>query len=313
MNRNILILDGGTGEELCARGAIDERKLWSASVLKHASKRLETLQSVHMNFITAGATNITTCNYAVVPGVGFSMEEIQCLTSLAGKVARDTIDAYRCATRIIQVGGCLPPLIESYRPDLVCESKVGIPVYKTILQSLAPYVDYWHGETLSSVKEAKMVVEAIGESDASIKVLPLWISFTLKQDGRLRSGETVDYAVQTIKQVAATNGVNFSVLLFNCCEPESISKALDESNRDAELVWGAYPNFLTPVPEGWTMEGTEEYQPMRDDLPIPKFIQEFVSPWLEKGVSVIGGCCGATPEHIAAIRKEVEERGWMIT
>ena len=146
-------------------------------------------------------------------------------------------------------------------------------------------------------------------------------------------------------------------VLFNCCEPEAISKALKEIKADQHIqqylhhplsetsastqlldeklpmiFLGAYANRLTPVDPKWTLEGSEEAQPMRYDLS-PKQYAEFVKRWHGDcgnghhtcgakggddshtstitdeigGLQLIGGCCGIGPEHISALNKQLTQ------
>lgn len=69
--------------------------------------------------------------------------------------------------------------------------------------------------------------------------------------------------------------------------------------KDLPILLGAYANRLTPVPDGWTMEGSDAPQPFRNDLGPEQYYDKFVSVWRTKfGVQMVGGCCGITPEHI---------------
>lgn len=101
-------------------------------------------------------------------------------------------------------------------------------------------------------------------------------------------------------------------ILFNCCEPESVTLALkslpesDLNNKD-KILLGAYANRLTPVPKGWTMADSDAPQPMRGDLDPQQYYTDFVSEWKQRfGIQLIGGCCGITPEHIKYIRENVQ-------
>jgi S-methylmethionine-dependent homocysteine/selenocysteine methylase len=98
-------------------------------------------------------------------------------------------------------------------------------------------------------------------------------------------------------------------VLFNCAEPESITKALQSIQSDEHLpgrldsrgiLLGAYANRFTSVPGDWSLAESQSAQPFRSDLDPNEYYDKFVSCWVhELGVRVIGGCCGITPEHIA--------------
>jgi S-methylmethionine-dependent homocysteine/selenocysteine methylase len=107
-------------------------------------------------------------------------------------------------------------------------------------------------------------------------------------------------------------------ILFNCSEPEAISKALERIHADSELLkllknrsilLGAYANRLTQVDPNWTLADSEASQPLRNDLDEKRYWEDFVKVWIDRlGVQIIGGCCGITPEHIRYIRAELDKR-----
>ena len=75
-------------------------------------------------------------------------------------------------------------------------------------------------------------------------------------------------------------------ILFNCSEPESITKALDDIQGDTALttllnesgiVLGAYANRLTAVDPNWTLAESEGPQPFRKDLDEQQYWDDFVS------------------------------------
>ena len=124
-------------------------------------------------------------------------------------------------------------------------------------------------------------------------------------------------------------------VLFNCCEPESISKAIHDIRRDPtiqrylqhpskeiapdnishdnpqpKIFLGAYANRLTPVDPEWTLESSEGAQAMRDDLSPDQYSSEFVKLWRCShrigGIQLAGGCCGIGPGHISVLRELLE-------
>ena len=108
-------------------------------------------------------------------------------------------------------------------------------------------------------------------------------------------------------------------ILFNCSEPEAITLALQEIKLDEEiqqnlkasqLVLGAYANRLTAVDPNWTLEGSEEAQPFRQDLSEQHYFDDFIKDWIQNyNLRIVGGCCGITPEHISYIGKHLSEIG----
>jgi len=168
---------------------------------------------------------------------------------------------------------------------------------------------------MSVLEEAFQVVDALSifyqtQTQGELAKHPLLISFTLRSDGKVRSGESVSEVISKLIQRAYEKKVELIGVLFNCCEPEAITKALQEirscsdihhhlyhppllSKRCAttslseqtpisqppKIFLGAYANRLTPVHEEWTLESSEEAQAMREDLLPDEYWKEFVARW----------------------------------
>ncbi len=67
---------------------------------------------------------------------------------------------------------------------------------------------------------------------------------------------------------------------------------------------GGYANSFVPVPPDWELGGTKYADgliPLRDDLD-PTSYASHAKTWIDHGARLIGGCCGAGPEHIAALK-----------
>merc|ERR1712151_901706 len=151
---------------------------------------------------------ITTNSYGIIPGVGFSKNDIERYAALSGKIALDsTTKAKRRSSSPFIVCGSLGPLVESYRPDLIMDHSSGVEYYKIMANALSPYVDIYLGETMSSVEEASQVIDAISklnllsssvEGKKDDKPLLVMISFTINENGMLRSGEDVISSLRTI-------------------------------------------------------------------------------------------------------------------
>lgn len=296
--RAMVVLDGGMGRELQRSGAPFRQPEWSALALSEAP---EAVVGVHAAFIAAGAQVITSNSYAVVPfHIGearFAREGLQ-LASVAGQLARRAADA---SAQPVQVAGSLPPLFGSYRPDLFQPERVA-EVLTPLLQGLAPHVDLWLAETQSSIAEVRAI-----HSHLPADGKPFWVSFTLQDEEvdsvpRLRSGELVAHAIEAVA------GLGVAAVLFNCSQPEVIGAALEVARtvidaRQADIAIGAYANAFPPQPKQATAnDGLDE---LREDLDPPGYLV-WARDWRARGASLIGGCCGIGPEHIAEIKRRLD-------
>ena len=294
----MVILDGGMGRELQRCGAPFRQPEWSALALSEAP---EVVVAVHTAFIEAGAQVITSNSYAVVPfHIGeerFASEGLE-LASIAGRLARKAADA---SARPVKVAGSLPPLFGSYRPDLFQPERV-TEVLTPLLQGLGAHVDLWLAETQSSLAEVQ-AIHAHLPSDGK----PFWVSFTLQDeetDGvpRLRSGEPVADAIEAVA------GMGVAAVLFNCSQPEVIGAAVDVARAiterlGADIAIGVYANAFPPQPkEATANDGLDE---LREDLD-PLGYLEWAKDWQHRGASMIGGCCGIGPQHIAELKRSLK-------
>jgi S-methylmethionine-dependent homocysteine/selenocysteine methylase len=290
MTQHVTVLDGGMGRELLRIGAPFRQPEWSALALVEGP---DWVVQAHTNFIEAGADVITTNSYALVPfhiGEEAFAAGGQVLAALSGELARRAANG---SGREIRVAGSLPPLFGSYRPDLF-DAADAARIIDPLVNGLAEHVDVWLGETLSSIAEATAVREAL---DRAGETKPLWVSYTLAESDEplLRSGERVAVAVR------AALGLGATAILFNCCQTETIGPALAiaraEVGDDVEL--GGYANRFVSSHDS-TGGANEQLSGFRDDIS-PDVYAEFVGQWIDGGATILGGCCGMGPDHIAAI------------
>lgn len=289
----ITLLDGGVGREILRMGGPFRQPEWSALSLMKAPA---LVQKVHESFAAAGSDILTTSNYAVVPfhiGEERFFNEGANLTALSGQLARQAASPFGC-----RVAGSIPPLFGSYRPDLFIPERAPA-LLKIIIDALSPHIDLWLAETMSSIKEAQAVAEALSGDDR-----PLWLSFTLldgkasqEQTPRLRSGEKVVSAINSAIELGA------SAILYNCCQPEVISPAIETAVREltrlnVDLPIGAYANAFPAQQKDAQANAT--LQEIRPDLD-PEGYLDFADTWCRLGATIIGGCCGIGPEHIAVL------------
>ena len=292
---HVTVLDGGMGRELLEIGAPFRQPEWSALALIEGP---EWVVRAHTNFIDAGADVIITNSYAVVP---FHLGEERFaasgreLAALSGRLARQAA-AGAPEDRTVRVAGSLPPLFGSYRPDLY-DAADAPRIIDPLVDGLAPNVDVWLGETLSSIAEAAAVRAALERAGAAASGRPLWISYTLddSRQARLRSGEPVGDAVSAAIDLGA------SAVLFNCCLAESISAAMPVAVATAagRAAIGGYANRFVEAHTS-NVAANSGLSALRNDLDAVTY-RDIVETWIEAGATLVGGCCGMGPEHIAAL------------
>ena len=286
---SITILDGGISRELQKLGAPFRQPEWSALALIETP---ELVGAAHDLFAAAGANVITTNSYAIVPfhiGKARFASDGARLAALCGQLARGIADE-----RGVKVAASLPPVLGSYRPDLF-DPVEARAILDVLIAGLSPYGDIWLAETLSTIAEAKLIAEILASDQR-----PLWLSFTLDDAPTgslptLRSGESVAAAAELAKAVGAQS------LLFNCSRPEVMDAAVREAKSaldGSDIAIGVYANGFGEEDEG--VAANEVIRAIRPDLDPARYLA-WAQTWVKSGATIVGGCCGIGPDHIAAL------------
>ena len=283
------ILDGGTGGEIQDRLPHAKHGLWSATALIECP---QLVADIHREFINAGADIITTNTYSTVPsylGKANMADRYLELTRAAADLARQTAD--ECG-RAVRVAGALPPLEESYRPDLVPPAAEARPVYEGLVRAMADYVDIFLCETMSSADEAR---NAASVALACGGGKPVFVAWTLDETpgAGLRNGETIAAALARVADL------DIAAFLFNCTHPEAVEAGLVELRALTDKPIGCYPNRLNRVPEGWGLDNAL-VTGLRQDLPTAVYVKS-IERCVALGATIVGGCCGIGPADIRAL------------
>jgi S-methylmethionine-dependent homocysteine/selenocysteine methylase len=291
----VLLLDGATGTELQRRGVETSLPLWSARALIAAP---QVLAAIHADYIAAGADIITTNTFRTHrrtltrAGLGDRTHE---LTHLAVQIARE---AAHQIDRQVFVAGSISPLEDCYAPQLVPPDDELQIEHAEMARDLAEAgCDVLLVETMNTIREAVIAAQCACETG-----LPVCVSFVVGPGGRppdqidpigraealtLLSGEAMAEAV------AALRSINPAAIMINCVPLAFIDRALVELRSAHPGPIGLYANVgHADDVVGWTL--TDEVQPAA--------YARHAQRWLAQGALIIGGCCGTTPEHIAALK-----------
>ena len=290
---DVILLDGGMGQELVRRSSNPAHPQWGAWVMMQEP---DIVQGLHEDYLRAGAMGITLNSYSINRSrlTNFKMpERLGELQGIALDLARRARDAVGTEASLI---GCLPPLIGSYHPELLPPDPELLDEYRETVAFQADHVDVILCETMSKASEARMAATAACESGK-----PVWVAWTLDEelgpDGqpRLRSGETVGEALAAIADLPV------AAVLFNCCPPEAISAGLGQLLA-AGRPTGGYANAFTPIPKKFVLGETVDMIGKRTDLD-PEAYAGHVMDWVGQGAAIVGGCCETGPAHIAELAR----------
>ena len=268
MTSPLQILDGPMGTELNARGVPTPLPGWSAHALQ---TNPEIVQEVHRDYARAGAT-IHTTNTFRTHARQFP-DNWQSLTAQAVDLARAGIEGFAG-----QVAGSVSPLEDCYRPDLSpAEPRME---HRAMARCLAESgVDLLLVETFSHSGEA-----LIATQEAIDTGLPTWLSLTAGPETNLLSMDeirsTAEHAIR----------LGTEAIMVNCVPAAAVSQYL-EVLRDLGIAFGAYGNTgYVHDTTGW----------QSCDLDASSY-QNFARQWVQKGASILGGCCGTGIGHIQAL------------
>jgi 5-methyltetrahydrofolate--homocysteine methyltransferase len=311
--KRILINDGGFGTEI-QQWKLDEAayagKLGLARDQKGnndilALTKPEVPGSIHRAYFDAGAdiacTNTFSANRISQSDYG-AEDLVRDINVASAKLARGIADEFAAKDgRPRFVAGALGPTNKtlSLSPDVNDPGyrEVDFDQMKTIYREqidalVEGGVDFILIETIFDTLNAKAAIMATLEAEQTLgRELPLMISMTLTDlSGRNLSGHTVEAFWASVRHAKPlTIGLNCS---FGA---EQLRPHLATLSGIADTLIMAYPNAGMPNELGEYDEAAEETAAQ-------------IREWAENGlVNVVGGCCGTTPQHIAAIAGAVRD------
>ncbi|MEM1364237.1 MAG: homocysteine S-methyltransferase family protein [Pseudomonadota bacterium] len=289
----VVLLDGGMGQELIHRRGTPPSALWSAAVL---ADQPELVQAVHEDFIAAGAQVIIVNSYAITRprlnrnGAGERFEELQRKALNIAKAAVGQNSA-------VCIAGGLSPLTGSYQPGQTLPYEECLEQYSEIVEMQSPSVDLFIAETMCTADEALAATKAIKAPQKQA-----WIAFTVDdKNGRLlRSGENLREVADRVIEHGA------DAVLVNCSSPEATDQAVSTLSGLA-VPYGGYANGFKTV-EPLTNSTTVDVLSAREDV-TPVAYARHIMKWVADGATLVGGCCEISPAHIAEIATRLSQAG----
>jgi len=289
-----VILDGGNATELERQHAGElrdgDRGLWGTGALYGAPY---AVLDVHRAYVAAGCDVISTNTWAILAAA-----EVKAGGAAAGglthwmdvarlgiRVAREAIEA--------EDAGESCAIAFSVNGDVEGEERLeSLRLLTRVLEDDPP--DLLLLETMSLLREetTRAIEIALGSG------LPVWLSFRRCRHGvcgvygQHWGGPEGDLFGRAAQQFEA---MGVGALLVNCLPPEHVDGMLPWLRDFTDLPLGAYPNLGYYSDSGWRHDeriGPDEYA-------------ELAVRWRSQGAQIIGGCCGTTPAHIAAVKNRL--------
>jgi methionine synthase / methylenetetrahydrofolate reductase(NADPH) len=276
----IVVSDGGLGTLLYSRGIFINRCFDELNLSAPA-----LVGGVHADYVEAGAELIETNTFGAHR---FKLGP----HGLDGQVVRVNREGARIAREAAHgralVAGSIGPLGKPLEPIGHVPVAEAVAAYAEQATGLVEGgVDVFIIETMASLDQARAALSGV----RSVSALPAIVSMTFNEEGVTAYGETPEEVVRALE------ALEVPVIGANCSQgPQSM---LDTVQRMAAAATraklAAMPNAGAPA----LVEGRYVY------LCTPEYMATYARRLIESGVSLVGGCCGTTPDHIRDIVRTV--------
>jgi 5-methyltetrahydrofolate--homocysteine methyltransferase len=284
-SRPWLLADGATGTNYFQMGLVsgDAPEMWN---FEHP----ERVRELHRRFIAAGADIILTNSFGGNRHrlkLHNAQDRVREINIAAAKNARAEADS---APRPVYVGGSMGPTGEIFQPVGTMSHEEGVAAFAEQALALEEGgVDVLWIETMSSEEELRAAVEGASQAE-----LPIVTTMSFDTNGRTMMGLTpkafgaltASLATQPVA-IGANCGVGASELIATVL-------GITAARPDAAVV--AKGNCGIPQ----YSDGHIHY------TGTPELMADYARIALDAGARIIGGCCGTSPGHLAAMRKSLE-------
>ncbi len=282
--RGPLLADGAMGTLLNERGVAYDRSFDELNLTEPLR-----VEAVHRDYLTAGAELIETNTF----GANAVRLAEHGLPDQARLIARQGAKIARAAREIVGVpafvAGSIGPLGKPLEPfgsiSILDAERHFLAVAEGLLEG---GVDLFLLETFQDLNEILAALRAVRRASLH---LPVVAQMTFGLDGKTLYGHTPALAVRALR------GEGASVVGVNCgVGPQPTLEILEDVLAAAgDTPVSAMPNAGLPQYSG----GRFVY------LSSPEYFAEFAARATELGVRLVGGCCGTTPAHVAAMRERL--------
>ncbi|ETX05876.1 homocysteine S-methyltransferase family protein [Candidatus Entotheonella palauensis] len=283
---DVIIIDGGTGTEMEKRGAPMVEKGWCArSTLTHP----ELLHQIHEDYIRAGADIIITNTFAtsrhVLEACGLS-DQFEAINAAATRIACEVRD--HTADRPVDVAGSMSTTTfgTAQPPPAVAEAN-----FNRQAEILAEGgADFLILEMMRDIDYTNIVLKAAKRTG-----LPVWLGYStaIKEDGQVR---LLYHDVSLADALQTLSADDVPVVSIMHTLTEDIGSSLDMLQTHWSGPMGVYAHSGVFKPPHWQFI----------DIISPADYAAEAAKWVERGVQVIGGCCGIGPEHIEVLSAQLE-------
>jgi homocysteine S-methyltransferase len=282
-----ILFDGGMGTQLHAHGAPLTRCFDELNLLQP-----DLVQAVHRAYIAAGAEVIETNTFAAnrVALSAYGLEQrVRDVNFRGVKIARE---AREVSGEPVFLAGSVSSIGQPLAPIGTIAPEEARAIFVEQIEALLEAgVDLLVLETFSSPME---LLEAVLAARSVSTDLPIIAQVSVHEEGKTLAGATPADVVDVL------DALRVDALGVNCgVGPQTALDAILQMRPLTRTPLSAMPNAGHPTTQG----GRQIY------VSTPAYFAEYARRFAEAGVSIIGGCCGTTPEHIAAMRAALPRSG----
>lgn len=284
LRRGPILADGATGTMLYAAGISYSRCFEELNL----SER-EPVLAIHRRYLEAGAELIETNTYSAnrfkLAHFGFD-DRVRRINLQGVKLARE---AREIAGETALVAGAMGPTGLALDPSDRAQVEAIAEAFREQAGGLLEGgADLLILETFGDLNELCVAVRAA----QAVSDLPVLAQVALAEDGRTLAGQEV------AEVVTALEDLGVAALGANCnLGPQGLHDAVMQMRALTKLPVSVMPNAGLPAYVG----GRFIY------VSTPAYFADYARVFLQAGVTIVGGCCGTTPEHVAAMRGVVRE------
>lgn len=284
LEKNILVCDGAMGSQLYERVG-PTRCFEELNLLQP-----ELVLRVHLNYIEAGAgiieTNTFGANRLKLAPHGLA-DKVVAINQRAVKVARE---AREVSGANVLIAGSIGPLGAGWRvtePEAAERTRHIFAEQAAALEERG--VDLFILETFPDLQQLVWAIEGV----RGLCGLPVMAQLVYNEEGKTLGGDDARTATERLKELGA------DVIGANCSiGPQAILEVLRAMAQVGGVRLSVQPNVGFPQ-----RAGDRVLYPRSS----PEYFSSFAREAAASGASIIGGCCGTTPEHIRAIAQAVRD------
>ena len=275
-------MDGAMGTELMRRGIELPLPLWSAMANIDQSKHVT---EIHEDYIESGSNVITTNTFRTTPRTfikaGYSELDSLKLSKQSFKMAVKAASNARNDKNIL-IAGSIASLEDCYVPSKFPGSVIAKKEYRFITNMVSnSCVDIMLFETMGSYDEIEVALQVSKDVE-----MEKWLSIILKDKNHLLDDTKIE------KVIGLATEYDVDMLLINCTSTKIINNALPSFLNIWKGKWGTYPNAGESIP---TKEGV--FTSILSDNEFSEYIRNYIN----LGASLVGSCCGSTPDTVQKI------------